>query len=271
MKLENATLVIKLSGKNIDDADCLDDISRQAVALQKLGAQVILVHGGGMRINQALKDAGISPKFHQGQRVTDDATMEIVARVLCDEVNSELAEAIKKKGGEVIYGKQTQVLFSAPLDNDLNSGEYSEGNDAKRVKLGRVGKAVDSKPILGLNGQIAVMAPVAHDLVNGLEYNVNADWAAAAIAVSYKANYLFYMTDQDGVLDADSEVINQISRDQIDGLIEQGIVTDGMIPKILSMRDALDQGVKRIVVVNGTTRNVISDVLNGEVAGTAIY
>lgn len=256
MHLTNSTLVIKLSGKNINDATCLEDISKQAVALQRGGAQVILVHGGGIRINQALQDAGNSAKFYKGLRVTDDATMAIVAKVLADEVNSQVATAIRGQGGEVICGEQTQVLVSEPLDAD---------------NLGRVGKVADVKPISGLAGQIAVIAPVAKDATDGSAYNVNADWAAAAIAVHYKADYLFYMTDQDGVLDEDGKVINKIQSQQIDELIEQGVITDGMIPKVISMRDALAHGVKRIVVVNGANHNIICRVLDGEEIGTSIY
>ena len=270
IKIVNRLIVIKLSGKNIDDAACLEDISRQSVVLQKLGAQVMLVHGGGQRINLALKDAGITPKFHEGQRITDDATMEIVAKVLGEEVNHQLAESIRQKGGEVICGKQTQVLRSAPLSNDSDD-----------VSLGRVGKVVEVKPLLNqfreqdgglvLDGKIAVMAPIARDIADNSEYNINADWAATAIAAAYQADYLFYMTDQEGILDGEHKAIERIDKEQISQLIEQGIVTDGMIPKILSMREALQQGVKQIAVVNGFTHNIICDFLDGKSAGTTIY
>ncbi|MCH9664825.1 MAG: acetylglutamate kinase [Gammaproteobacteria bacterium] len=272
IKVINRLIVIKLSGKNIDDVACLEDVSRQSVVLQKLGAQVILVHGGGQRINLALKDAGIIPKFHDGQRITDDATMEIVAKVLGEEVNHQLAESIRQKGGEVICGKQTQVLRSAPLSNNSDD-----------VSLGRVGKVVEVKPLLNqfrdqgggqdgvLDGKIAVIAPTARDITDNSEYNINADWAATAIAAAYQADYLFYMTDQEGILGSEHKAIERIDQEQISQLIEQGIVTDGMIPKILSMREALQQGVKQIAVVNGFTRNIICDFLDGKSAGTTIY
>lgn len=274
IKVVNRLIVIKLSGKSIDDAACLEDISCQSVALQKLGAQVILVHGGGQRINLALKDAGITPKFYEGQRITDAATMDVVAKVLGEEVNHQLAESIRQKGGDVICGKQTQVLRSAPLSNDSDD-----------VSLGRVGKVVEVKSLLNqfreqgggqngglvLDGKIAVIAPIARDIADNSEYNINADWAATAIAAAYLADYLFYMTDQEGILDSEHKAIERIDQEHISQLIEQGIVTDGMIPKILSMREALHQGVKQIAVVNGFTRNIICDFLNGKSSGTTIY
>lgn len=252
-KVKNSTLVIKIGGAVIDNQQACVNIASQIEQLHKLGAKIMLVHGGGKRVNLALEQAGITPNFYQGQRVTDDATMKIVSRILGDEINSELAQTLQAQGTDVIYGDKTRMLYSVPY-----IAPEAEGKELTSASpLGRVGKVAAVKEISGLDKSVAVIAPIALDINSRLEYNINADWAAVEIAINYGADYLIYASDQDGILNGEQEVINKISSQQIPQLIEQQVITGGMIPKSLSFITAMDRGLKHILLINGLKPNSI--------------
>ena len=251
-------VIVKIGGSIIDEEEVLFNIIIQVVELHKQENKVILVHGGGKIINQKLKKSGISPKFYQGQRITDDATMEVVSKVLGEDINSRLAKLISEQGAKPIYGENSHILHSEPWQE--------EGTNT----LGRVGRVVKVDELNSLDENITVIAPIAKDIHSGLDYNINADWAAAEIALSFEADYLVYVTDQDGILDKNSQVIRQISIKQIDKLVEDGTISEGMIPKVLSFKKALSRGLKQIKLINGFKSDSLVSALGDKSSGTKI-
>lgn len=263
------TCVIKLGGSTLDTPAAYQNIIQQIAQLDQAGLRVLLVHGGGKRINRALTAAGIEPQFHLGQRVTDEATMAVVSRVLAQEINSQLAQDLAAQGLTLIHGDDTRILYSKPYTGD---DVASTSNSPATSPWGRVGKVAKVKDLP--SDGLAVIAPVGVDINSSpdepLEYNINADWAAADIAVHYQADYLIYISDQDGILDKEQQIINHIPRAEIAGLISDEVITTGMIPKALSMAEALDRGVKKIFLVNGLVPDTLVQALAGEPCGTQI-
>ena len=259
--------------------DCLN-IIRQTVALKESGAQPILVHGGGKRINRALEASGIKPIFKQGLRVTSNAAMDIISRVLGKETNEYVADLVRQCGGAPIAGQESQILKSVPWEAETSAnGEIRKEDNksteslSKELPLGRVGRVVKVAPIKSIEDNkqgIPVIAPIAQDINSGLDYNINADWAASEIAAQLQANRLVYVTDQDGILDAKSSVIAEINCDDIPKMINAGTIKDGMIPKALSMKYAIQSGVQQIIVINGNKLNAVNQALAGEKIGTRI-
>ena len=259
--------------------DCLN-IIRQTVSLKENGAQPILVHGGGKRINRELEASGSKPIFKQGLRVTSNAAMDIISRVLGKETNEYVADLMRQCGGTPIPGQESQILKSVPWEAEISTDEEVRKKNnkpaeplSKELSLGRVGRVVQVASIKSIENNmpgIPIIAPIAQDINNGLDYNINADWAASEIAVQLKANRLVYVTDQDGILDAKGSVIAEINCDDISKMINTGTIKDGMIPKALSMKYAIQSGVQQIIIVNGNKLNAINQALAGEKIGTRI-
>ena len=207
--------------------------------------KILLVHGGGKHITQALKDAGIESDFYEGQRVTDDKSMEVIEEILGQEINRKLGSELQERGCDVVYGDQILLMKCDPWQT----------KDGKKPLGPRVGKVIEVKhlvPADSLTGKIAVIAPIGYNSeAKELSYNINADWATAAVAASVDADYLFYLTDQDGILDKNKQIIPIIKSENIKDLIANGVITDGMLPKANSMKHALTNGVKHIIVTNG--------------------
>ena len=263
--------------------DCLN-IIRQTVLLKEKGVQPILVHGGGKRINRALEASGIKPIFKQGLRVTSNAAMVIISKVLGQETNEYVADLVRQCGGTPIAGQESRVLKSVPWEAETSAEREVREKDnksaeplSKELSLGRVGRVVQVAPIKSIEDNmqgipigIPIIAPIAQDINSGLDYNINADWAASEIAAQLQANSLVYVTDQDGILDAEGSVIAKINCDDITKMINAGTIKDGMIPKALSMKYALQNGVQQIIIVNGNKLNAMNQALAGEKIGTRI-
>lgn len=250
--------VIKLGGSVMESPEALRALLVDVVFMQTVGMRPVVVHGGGKAITVAMEKAGLEPRWVQGRRFTDDATLAIVARVLAEEINEDIVRHIRKFGGRAsgLHHKTTQCLFGTKL--------LLPGDDGQPVDLGRVGEVteVDDDPIVDscLAGIIPVLPSIAEDVVEGDSglYNVNADTAAAAVAMALKADKLVFLTDTPGILtdrrDPDS-LIPSLTPDDCRSLIERGVIDKGMIPKVEACLAVLDAGVKKAHIIDGRMRH----------------
>ena len=254
-KFRDTTTVIKLGGSVVEHPDSLRHLLLDIVFMSTLGMRVIVVHGGGKAISRAMDQAGIEPRFVQGRRYTDQATLDIVEKVLATELNHELVAKIEEYGGRAMSLNflSTNVLYGERLALD--------GPDGQPVDLGFVGEVtkVDRLTIDNLTyaGQVPVIPSMAIT-ADGQKLNVNADTAATAVAAAIGAEKLVVLSDIPGVLrdvnDPES-LIHSLSASEARRLIADGTISSGMIPKIEGCLDTLEQGVKKIHIIDGRLRH----------------
>ena len=254
-KFRDTTTVIKLGGSVVEHPDSLRHLLLDIVFLSTLGMRIVVVHGGGKAINRAMDEAGIEPKWVQGRRYTDDATLAIVEKVLATDLNHELVAKLEEYGGRAMSLNflSTNVLFGETLTLDGPNGE--------QVDLGYVGEVtkVDRLTIDNLMyaGQVPVIPSMAMG-PDGQKLNVNADTAATAVAAAIGAEKLVVLSDTPGVLrdvnDPES-LITHITAAEARQMIADGTIAGGMIPKIEGCLDTLAQGVKTIHIIDGRLRH----------------
>ena len=248
-RLWGKTVVIKYGGNAMKNDDLTHKILEDVTLLKYVGINPILVNGGGPEINAMLKRVGVESSFHNGLRITDDATMEIVQMVLAGKLNKNIASDIGRLGGKAIglCGKDAE-LIKVKKKPPLADG----------VDLGHVGDivSINTKLLQSLceDEYIPVISSVGTD-ENGQSYNINADTAAAAVATALKAEKLIFLTDIDGVrADAEdpSSLLPVLTVDHALSLIAEGAISGGMIPKVTACIDAIEKGVRRVHIINGT-------------------
>ncbi|WP_422926190.1 acetylglutamate kinase [Singulisphaera sp. PoT] len=254
-KFHGRFTVIKLGGSVMENPESLRALLVDIVFMQTVGMRPVVVHGGGKAITHAMEQAGLEARFVQGRRYTDEATLDIVARVLAEEINVDIVRHITKYGGRAagLHHKTTQCLFGRRLT--LPDGK---GGD---IDLGRVGEVteVDAAPIENLC--LAGVVPVLPSLAEGEDeklLNVNADTAAAAVAVALKAEKLVFLTDTPGILRDRNEpksLFRSLNPDDCRSLIAEGIIDKGMIPKVEACLDSLVQGVEKTHIIDGRLRH----------------
>ncbi|MFT5797717.1 MAG: acetylglutamate kinase [Candidatus Azotimanducaceae bacterium] len=243
-RYSGATVVIKLGGHAMGSDEAMASFARDVVLIQQVGANPVIVHGGGPMINAMLDRLNIQSDFVGGKRVTDAATMEVVEMVLSGLVNKRIVQAIGAQGGRAVglSGKDAQLMTCTQTD----------------PKLGFVGTpaAIDATILMDLfNGNIIpVIAPLGAG-ENGETFNINGDTAAGAIAGALKADRLLLLTDVAGVKNADGEVLTEMTPAQIRELIADGTIAGGMIPKTETALDAIDTGVRAVVILDGRAPN----------------
>lgn len=254
--LQGRTLVIKLGGSTLDNQrDALEDV----VWLRGLGAHPVVVHGGGPEINDWLDRLGLPRRFERGLRVTDAATLDVVRMVLAGKVNGDLVRLLVSLGGKAVglSGLDGGLLRARPLASDLGF-------------VGAV-TAVDSGAITALSnaGFIPVVAPIA--LGDGdMVFNVNADDAAADLARGLNATKLLYLSDVPGILDAQGNLLSELTDHEVRALIGQGVISGGMIPKAEASLRALET-TERVHIVDGREPHVlIRELFTFDGAGTMI-
>ena len=248
-KLWGKTIVIKYGGNAMVDPSLTRKILEDVTLLKYVGLNPILVHGGGPEINAMLKRVDVKSEFHNGLRITDDATMEIVQRVLAGKLNKNIAAEIGTLGGKAIglCGKDAGLIVvkkKPPLPDGVDLGHVG---DIVKVNT----KLLNT---LCTDEYIPVISSVGVD-ENGDSYNINADTAAAAIATALKAEKLIYLTDIDGVrrvADDPTTLIPVMTVEQAHAYIADGTITGGMIPKVTACVDAIEKGVRRVHIINGT-------------------
>jgi ornithine carbamoyltransferase len=261
-RYEGKTFVIKYGGAAMTDDDLKESFAKDVVLLRKIGIRIVIVHGGGKAITELSDKLGHTTRFYNGQRYTDEDTLSSVLMTLVGTTNKEVVRLIGRNGGSAIG-------LSGMDGTLLRASKYLPDG----VDLGAVGKieSVNAKllDLLVSNGSIPVIAPVAIG-DDGEIYNVNADLAASAIATALGAEKLFYMTDTDGIL-IDGELIPTLTDDKAQQFINEGVITGGMLPKVSSAFDALNQGVKKVHIVNGAQKHsLLLEIFTNVGVGTQI-
>jgi acetylglutamate kinase len=273
LRYDEAIIVVKYGGHAMGDEAKGRDFARDMVLLEQSGVNPVVVHGGGPQIGSMLAKLGIKSTFSGGLRVTDKATVEIVEMVLAGAINKQIVGTINAQGGRAVglCGKDGNMVIArkvAPRGGD-NGSEIGDV-----VDLGFVGEPdkVDITVLEQILGRelIPVLAPVAQG-ADGETYNVNADTFAGAIAGALGAKRLLLLTDVPGVLDKNKELIKELKVDDIRGLIADGTITGGMIPKVETCIYALEQGVEGVVILDGKIPHaVLIELLTDHGAGTLI-
>ena len=260
-KYYNKVVVIKYGGNAMINEDLKKAVMNDIVLLSLIGVKVVLVHGGGPEINSMLNKIGKKSEFVNGLRVTDAETIDTVLMVLAGKVNKSLVNLIECTGGKSVglCGLDGHLIEAETLDK----------------KLGYVGKItkVNIDPITDLldHGYIPVVSTLGCDM-DGHVYNINADTAAAKIAAEMKAESLISMTDISGILmdqHDPSTLVTNITPEKAHKLMEDGIIQGGMIPKVECCLDAIEGGVNRVFILDGTKPHaILMEMLTDEGVGT---
>lgn len=244
-RYSGAVVVVKFGGNAMGDDDAMADFARDIVLMRQVGVNPVVVHGGGPMINDMLKKLGIQSTFVRGKRVTDKATVEVVEMILSGLVNKRIVQAINDQGGRAvgISGK----------DDDLMVCEADD------PELGFVGRPVEMNVQVLRDlynaGIIPVVAPVATGMADNETFNVNGDTAAGAIAGALKADRLLLLTDVPGVKNASGEIVTQLSPADVRAMIADGTISGGMIPKVETALNAVEEGVRAAVILDGRLQN----------------
>jgi acetylglutamate kinase len=273
LRYDDATIVVKYGGHAMGDESKARDFAKDMVLLEQSGLNPVVVHGGGPQIGVMLKKLGIQSRFSGGLRITDKATVEIVEMVLAGSINKQIVGLINAEGGRAVglCGKDGNMVIARKVTRGGGNGVL-EVEDV--VDLGFVGEPekVDTIVLDQILGRdlIPVLAPVASG-ADGETYNVNADTFAGAIAGALGAKRLLLLTDVPGVLDKDKQLIKELRVDDIRGLIADGTITGGMIPKVETCIYALERGVEGVVILDGKIPHaVLIELLTDHGAGTLI-
>jgi len=268
---DDETIVIKYGGHAMGAENLARDFSRDIVLLEQTAINPVVVHGGGPQIEAMLQKVGVQSQYADGLRITDAKTLEIVEMVLAGSINKQIVGTINSQGGRAIglCGKDGNMVVARKVTRVAADGDVGDV-----VDLGFVGEPdkVDTTVLEQVLGRelIPVLAPVAQG-GDGATYNVNADTFAGAIAGALGAKRLLFLTDVPGVLDKDKNLIKQLKVDDIRGLIADGTITGGMIPKVETCIYAIERGVEGVVILDGKIPHaVLIELLTDYGAGTLI-
>ncbi len=268
-RFQGRTFVIKYGGHAMVAPELKDSFARDVCLLKYIGVNVVVVHGGGPQISAMLSRAGITSRFVDGLRVTDEATMAMVEMVLAGSINQDIVSLICRHGGRAVglSGKDDSFILAdkAPPVR-TRSGEESD--------LGRVGEVRSVTPDVVVDltraGFIPVVAPIGVD-DRGDSLNLNADTAAGKIAEALRAEKLILLTDVEGIRGRDGLLLSSLGSGQARGLIADGVIDGGMIPKVECALDALAGGVRKVHVLDGRRDHaVLLEIFTDQGIGTEI-
>ena len=258
-KYNDESIVIKCGGSVLLDPNLFGIFIKVVAVLKKIGLSPIIVHGGGPRIKKKLLELNIKSTFIKGLRVTDDKVINIVEDVLV-EFNKEIVNALKNQSCEArrITTKEYNIISVMPERKEL--GFVGIPNQIKTSVLNDIMKV----------NEVPVIAPMGLD-VNNQTYNINADITAGAIAKKLKSRRMLLMTDVEGVLDKNKKLISEITPNIAKKMMDEDIITGGMIPKINTCIDAISNGVKGVVIIDGRRHHsILFELLSDKGAGTLI-
>ena len=258
-KYKDELIVIKYGGNVFIDRNIFNNFISDLSILKQLGLSIVVVHGGGPRIKRELDKSNIQSKFIRGLRVTDEKIINIVENVLID-FNIDIVDSLKEKGTEAISinTKNNNIIEVIPESEEL-------GFVGKPSKI----NSDIIKNILAKN-MIPIISPLGIGK-NNQTYNINGDTAAGAIAKSLKSRRLILMTNINGVLDKENKLIEEITSSEILKMINDEIITEGMIPKINTCLDAVNNGVTGVVIVDGRKpHSILFEIFSDKGAGTLI-
>ena len=258
-KYKKELIVIKYGGNVLIDRKIFNNFIEDISVLNKLGLSIIVVHGGGPRIERKLKEENIQTKFINGLRVTDEKVISIVENVLID-FNKDIVESLKKKGSEAvsITSKINNIINVIPDNKELGFVGIPDSINIEFLK-----DIIEKK-------QIPVIAPLGVDKNKNI-YNINGDTAASAIAKKLKSRRLLLMTNVEGVYDDRKTLITEIKPFDIENLVKLKIVQGGMIPKIKNCIDAVENGVRGVVILDGRKpHSILDEIFSDKGSGTLI-
>jgi acetylglutamate kinase len=264
------TVVVKVGGSIMDDPATLGSLLMDVCFMDAVGIRPIIVHGGGKGITQAMKQAGIEAQFVQGRRYTDERTLAIAEHVLVNEVNRFIVDQIN------LYGHRATGLHS--LASCVLAGRrlYLEGEGGRRIDVGLVGQVVsvnaDLLRALVEARQIPVIAPIAMDAGGG-KLNINADSAAGEVAAAVQAEKLVLVSDTHGIRtgESDDTLASHLTKTQIEELVNGGVISSGMLPKVEACFTALAGGVSKTHIIDGRiSHSLLLEIFSDKGIGTEI-
>ena len=262
-KYYGKTIVVKYGGNAMINPMLKKAVMSDIILLSLVGINVVLVHGGGPEISGMLKRLDIPSKFVDGLRYTDEQTVEVVQMVLSGKTNKDLVSLIGQLGGKAIgmCGIDGGMIQAKKLE-----GDYGYVGDITGINVAPINHAIH-------HGYIPVIATVGTD-AEGNVYNINADTAAAEIATALQAENIITLTDIRGLLrdvNDDESLISHITVDEVQGLVEEGIIGGGMIPKVQGLEKAVREGVKKAVMIDGRIEHsILIEMFSDEGIGTMI-
>tara|TARA_B100001559_G_scaffold315184_1_gene316667 strand:+ start:131 stop:985 length:855 start_codon:yes stop_codon:yes gene_type:complete len=239
-RYDGAIIVIKLGGHAMTDLTAMKSFARDIVLMKQCNVNPIIIHGGGPMINATLAKLNITSSFHEGKRITTEEIMEVVEMVLSGKVNKSIVSALNEQGGKAVglSGKDSSLIYC----------------EQDTPELGCVGKITEINPEV-LNSFIdsdfiPVVAPIGYGN-NSKTYNINGDTVAGALASSLSADRLLLLTDVEGVKSSEGNLIPQLDPMRARKLIKDGVISEGMIPKVNTSLDAIENGVRASVIIDG--------------------
>ncbi len=269
-EFKDSIAVVKFGGSAMENPELTKKTMRDIVLLEAIGMKMVVVHGGGKAISARLKELGVETRFVNGLRVTDDATIKVVDDVLHNNTNKSLVDGITEVGGRGVSISGKKIMRAEKLwSKDAATGEP--------LDIGYVGKviSVDVNPVLDALKYkfIPVITPLAMDF-HGQTYNINADTTACEIAMALKARKLVFLSDVPGILrdpKDESTLISVIHTSEVDGLISEGVLSGGMLPKIQSSVNAIKAGTKEVHMIDGRTpHSLLLEIFTNSGIGTEI-
>ncbi len=270
-RFADKVIVIKMGGSIMDDEQALTDILTDVVFMNSVGMRPVIVHGGGKAINSAMEQRGLDVQFVQGRRYTDQRTLTVVEHVLCNEINRHLVQTIEALGSAAmgLHTLSSGVLFGEKL--------FLAEPDGRKVDLGFVGRVtqVNDKltSLLCEANTIPVIAPLARDKT-GNRLNCNADTAAGEVAAAMKAEKLVVVSDTHGIRRDPKDpksLAGQLSQSEIQDMIASGAISSGMLPKVEACLRALDAGVNRSHIIDGSFgHSLLLEIFSDRGVGTLI-
>jgi len=275
-KFHNAIMVIKVGGHAMVDKQIMSDIIEDVVLLKFVGIHPIIVHGGGPEITEKMNRMGKKPKFVGGLRITDDETLEIARMVLVGNINTDIVSLIGKHGGKGIglSGKDGKLIVAKKIAAQKVMIENMEHD----VDLGWVGDTeiinTEIVEIVTKHGYIPVISPIAIDS-SGRGLNINADTVAGDIAAALRAQKLILMTDVPGILrniEDKSSRISRVKLEDVEKLVREGVISGGMVPKLRGAVTAVESGVERVHIIDGSvSHSVLLELFTDTGIGTMVY
>jgi acetylglutamate kinase len=276
-RFQGQTFVVKLSGKVTEKADNLASLAEELALLHQVGIRICVVHGGGKQLSELARKLGVEQTIIEGRRVTDDATLEMAKMIFAGKINTDILAALRQRGIEAVglSGVDGSIVHAErrPPKEILNK----ETGERAQVDFGHVGDVVQINSrlltVLLDHGYLPVISSLGAD-DEGMVFNINADTIASEIAVQLKAEKLILLSDVDGIylkVDDPTTKLNRLSAIEADELINSGVATGGMIPKLQSITAVLRRGVHSAHVISGANRNaLLSEVFTDKGTGTML-
>ncbi|MFQ5665109.1 MAG: acetylglutamate kinase [Candidatus Binatia bacterium] len=262
------TMVIKYGGHAMADPELKESFARDVVLLKFVGINPVIVHGGGPQIGRLLGQLGIESHFVRGMRVTDQRTMDVVEMVLVGKINKEIVSLVNQQGGRAVglSGKDGELILAKKFT--------VRAQHANAVDIGMVGTVRAINPVviesLDHSDFIPVIAPIGVG-ERGEAYNINADLVAGEIAEALQAEKLILLTDVEGIRDRQGRVLATLDSERAASLIRNGVISEGMIPKVECCIEALRGGAKKTHIIDGRVRHaVLLEIFTREGVGTQV-